>query len=324
MKQYGMILADNGGSGYFQGTPDPGWNDDDLAALQAVPLSAFDVVDAPGNSSLSATYTAGAAPLYPDGDIMDTNDMPSGTAPSNTLSASAYTITTGESVTLTPISSGESYQYIDNAGFVRGPITVSPTTTTTYTLYSNNAYGSTASTPVTITVNAPVITKPVANGYQAPVLQFAPIGTQIVGTPLTLSATSNSNGRITFASLTPSIANVSGNVVTFNKPGPAILAVHQAPSGAFKDGYTEVSFTVLGEPSGLSLTIPNQARPGVVLLRATSVSYGAITYQVVSGPATISGRYLTVTGKGQITVSATQAQAGKFQPATVSTTFTVQ
>jgi hypothetical protein len=318
MKQYGMILADNGSSGYFQGTPDPGWNDDDLAALQAVPLSEFEVVDAPGNSRLAATYTPGAPPLYPDGDVMDAYYIPKGAAPTNSLSASDYTIKAGESVTLTPIASGQSYSYIDNAGFVSGPVNVSPTRTTTYTLYSNNEYGSTASTPVTVTVTAATGTS------RAPALKFRAIPTQSVNRQLTVSATSNSPGKITFASLTPAIAEVSGDVVTFRKPGIVRLAVHQAPSGAFKDGYTESTFTVLGESPKLSLTIPDQWHRGVVLLRATSLSYGAITYRVVRGPATVSGRRLTITGTGEVTVSASQAQAGKFAAATVATAFAVR
>jgi len=36
MKQYGMILADNGGYFYFQGAPDPRWSDDDLTNLDAI------------------------------------------------------------------------------------------------------------------------------------------------------------------------------------------------------------------------------------------------------------------------------------------------
>ncbi len=45
MKQYGLIVADNGSNWYFQGAPDPRWNDDDLNQLKAVPGTAFEVVD---------------------------------------------------------------------------------------------------------------------------------------------------------------------------------------------------------------------------------------------------------------------------------------
>ena len=44
MKQYGMILADNGSGWYVTGAPDPRWSDDRLGALKQIPSSAFEVV----------------------------------------------------------------------------------------------------------------------------------------------------------------------------------------------------------------------------------------------------------------------------------------
>jgi len=48
MKKYGMILADNGSSWFFQGAWSPGWNDDDLNTLKNIPGSAFEAVDTGG------------------------------------------------------------------------------------------------------------------------------------------------------------------------------------------------------------------------------------------------------------------------------------
>ncbi|HEX2784844.1 MAG TPA: hypothetical protein VHN36_14770 [Ilumatobacteraceae bacterium] len=45
MQHYGLIVADNGSNWFFQGAPDPGWNDDDLNQLKAIPGTAFEVVD---------------------------------------------------------------------------------------------------------------------------------------------------------------------------------------------------------------------------------------------------------------------------------------
>jgi hypothetical protein len=45
MQQYGLIVADNGSNWFFQGAPNPGWNDDDLNQLKAIPGTAFEVVD---------------------------------------------------------------------------------------------------------------------------------------------------------------------------------------------------------------------------------------------------------------------------------------
>jgi len=45
LKQYGMILADNGSPWYVTGSPAVGWNDDDLHQLQQLHGSDFEVVD---------------------------------------------------------------------------------------------------------------------------------------------------------------------------------------------------------------------------------------------------------------------------------------
>lgn len=44
MKQYGMIVADNGSNWYFSGAPDPRWNDSELHTLGALKGSDFEVV----------------------------------------------------------------------------------------------------------------------------------------------------------------------------------------------------------------------------------------------------------------------------------------
>lgn len=45
LQHFGLIVADNGSNWFFQGGTDPRWNDDDLSQLQAVPGTAFEVVD---------------------------------------------------------------------------------------------------------------------------------------------------------------------------------------------------------------------------------------------------------------------------------------
>jgi|SRR5215831_327010 len=44
MKQYGMIVADNGSNWYISGAPDPRWNDSDLHTLSGIKGSDFEVV----------------------------------------------------------------------------------------------------------------------------------------------------------------------------------------------------------------------------------------------------------------------------------------
>jgi len=45
LKQYGMIVADNGSSWFITGAADPRWDDDNLRQLKSVPGSAFEAVD---------------------------------------------------------------------------------------------------------------------------------------------------------------------------------------------------------------------------------------------------------------------------------------
>jgi len=126
MKQYGMILADNGSNLYFQGAPDARWNDDDLNNLKNIPGSDFEVVQ--------------MTPAYPG---WDANSAPTGAAPTiNSFTASSSTVASGTPVTLSWSTSNDSYDFIDKLGGVHGgSITTTPTATTTYTLNATNQYG---------------------------------------------------------------------------------------------------------------------------------------------------------------------------------------
>lgn len=45
MQRYGLIVADNGSNWFFQGAPDPGWDDEDLNQLETIDGTWFEVVD---------------------------------------------------------------------------------------------------------------------------------------------------------------------------------------------------------------------------------------------------------------------------------------
>jgi hypothetical protein len=136
MKKYGMILADNGSYFFFQGVPDPRWNDDDLENLDAIKSSNFEVVQ--------------MTPAYPG---WDSATAPTGQPPTiNSFTASAMTISAGTPVTLTWSTSNDSYDFIDMLGGVRGgSVTTTPAQTTTYTLNATNQYGR-STRQVTVTV----------------------------------------------------------------------------------------------------------------------------------------------------------------------------
>ena len=137
MKKYGMILADNGSYFYFQGVPDPRWNDDDLHNLDAIQSSNFEVVQ--------------MTPAFPG---YDANTAPGGEPPTiNSFLSSASSVAAGTPVTLTWNTSNDSYDFIDVLGGVSGgTVTTTPTKTTTYTLNATNQFGRTTM-QVTVTVH---------------------------------------------------------------------------------------------------------------------------------------------------------------------------
>jgi hypothetical protein len=107
MKNYGMIVADNGSNMYFQGAPDARWDDNDLNALKAIDASQFDRA-VPTISCFIASQTTGSA---------------------------------GTPVTLNWSVNNDSYDYIDVVGPVRGGTqTVTPAATTIYTLNATNQW----------------------------------------------------------------------------------------------------------------------------------------------------------------------------------------
>jgi len=44
LKNYGLIVADNGENWFFSGTSDPRWDDENVGQLLQIPGSAFEVV----------------------------------------------------------------------------------------------------------------------------------------------------------------------------------------------------------------------------------------------------------------------------------------
>ncbi|MDR3724102.1 MAG: hypothetical protein P4K83_06400 [Terracidiphilus sp.] len=58
-------------------------------------------------------------------------------------------------------------------------------------------------------------------------------------------------------------------------------------------------------------------------ISASSVSTGAITYNVVSGPAAVSENTVALTGAGTVTLQASQAATTNYTAATATTSFAV-
>jgi len=129
MKKYGLIMADNGSSMYISGAPDDRWSNDDLHNLGSVTASDFEVVQ------MNPIYTSA--------------NVPQGAAPViSSFTASSQSVSAGTPVTLSWSVSGASYLIVSpGIGAIRGAsAVVTPTQSTTYTLYATNAFGRTTAT----------------------------------------------------------------------------------------------------------------------------------------------------------------------------------
>jgi len=125
LKQYGIIMADNGSSMFVSGTPDNRWNNDDLDLLKNLTASDFEVL------LISPLYTPDNLPMGPDPTIDSFTATVSG-GPGQPVILS-WGETNGEYNIVSP-----------SVGAIRGSsVVVYPMTTTTYTLYATNQYGRT-------------------------------------------------------------------------------------------------------------------------------------------------------------------------------------
>ena len=197
-----------------------------------------------------------------------------------------------------------------------GALTGTPTATgsSTFVIEAYDSYGDAVTQSYTIVVN-----------QATPTLTFAAISAKTYGdAAFTVSATSASTGAVTY-SVTSGPATISGNTVTLTGVGTVVMGASQAASGNYAAATASSSFTVNPEPVTLSFAaIPTKVYGDAAFtVSATSVSTGAVTYSVTSGPATISGNTVTLTGAGTVVLSASQAASGNYAAATATASFTV-
>jgi hypothetical protein len=129
MKNYGMIMADNGSSMFLSGDTDSRWNNDDLHNLTSLTASDFEVV------KMSPVYTT----------------IPTGPAPVITsFKASSYSAPKGALITLTWATTGATYYNLNpGVAMLRGTtksLVINLSRTITFVLTATGPYGSTTST----------------------------------------------------------------------------------------------------------------------------------------------------------------------------------
>ena len=216
--------------------------------------------------------------------------------------------------------------------------------TLTYTGLSPTVYAASTSAPTNSGEYTVVATAPESANYQATLastklwvkqspqtITFPDLATRqflLTANTVTLAATSSSGLSVVYT-VTSGPATVSGNILTVTGGGTVVMAANQAGNSNFLAA-TTVSKSLTVTPGVQTITFPDLATrqflltANTVTLAATSSSGLSVVYTVTSGPATVSGNTLTVTGGGTVVVAANQAgNATYLAAATVSKSLTV-
>jgi hypothetical protein len=263
-----------------------------ITGLALAGVDAPNYVLASTTTTATASITAALATLA----ITNLNQVYDGTPKS-------VTVTVTPSVPLTVVYS--------NAGGV--PPTNAGSYFVTATVTDNNYSGSVAATLV------------IARTTQT--VSFASVGPLTAGTPVTLTATASSGLPVSFSVLSGS-ATLNGNILTPTGTGPVVVRASQdgninlAPASA-----DQTLTTTAKRDQTIAFATPADRRSDAApfALNATASSGLPVSFALVSGPATIGGSTLTLSGAaGAITVRASQAGDATFNAApAVERTFTI-
>lgn len=246
------------------------------------------------------------------------------TPPSVTTPPASQTVTAAQAATFSVVASGTaplSYQWYQNGQPISGA------TASTYTTPATNALGNFSYT-VAVSNVAGTVTSPTAvlavNPIQ-PALAFASVPDHTWGdASFGITAGSVSPGAVTYGVVSGPAA-MAGNQVILTGIGPVVLQATQQATGLYAAATAQVSFNVNAQTPALVFApvATHTYGDAPFAVSAASASSGAVTYSVVSGPATIAGNSVSINGTGTVTLKAQQAASGNYAAATATTSFTV-
>ena len=131
--------------------------------------------------------------------------------------------------------------------------------------------------------------------------------------------TSTSPGVWIFTSSLPSVASVSGNIVTPNNVGTTVITAHQVPAAGFQSTTLTMNLTITATPptvgslAAINYTLGSTPSNTLSLVAPTSNSTGNWIYTVADPTiATVLGNTLTILKGGSTTISAKQNPSGNF------------
>ncbi|WP_419804289.1 GDSL-type esterase/lipase family protein [Terriglobus sp.] len=205
---------------------------------------------------------------------------------------------------------------------------IADATSSSYTIASPNVSQSGTSLYVAVSAGSGPI-----NSYGAtltvlplqPTLSFAPLPSTTFGAgAVTLYASSASAAPVSYTVISGPAA-LSGSTLTATGAGTVVLAASQQAAGNYTAAVAQTSITVAPATPSLRFAAVPPLAYGVAPfpVSATSASDGAVAYSILSGPATIVGNQVSITGAGPVVLLASQAASTNFTTASAQTSFTV-
>jgi hypothetical protein len=153
-----------------------------------------------------------------------------------------------------------------------GPITGSATLT------DNSLNGNPATQTITLS----------GSGLNSHTITFNPIPTQVLGTPLSLSASASSGLPVSFASQTPAVCTVSGTTATLVKAGTCTIQASQSGNPTYgaataSQGFSVTDFSLTVTPASQTISAGHTAVYSAAL-RAVNGFSGTVTLGCTGGP----------------------------------------
>ena len=245
-----------------------------VAPTPTISLGAFSPLSPTYGQTVTVSATVSGTSIIPTGTVVFTVD-------SSTKSASL--VNGVATVSLTGLSGGSH--------------TVSAAYTSTNGYASVSTGGSTLTvTPLSQSISFTAPTSPVA----------------FTTSPIALNATGGASGNTIAFSVLSGPGTISSNKLTLTGVGTVQIAANQAGNSNYTAA-AQVTQSIVVNQASQAITFAAPASPvsyGVapIALSATGGASGnAVVFSVVSGPGTISGSALTVTGAGTIQIAANQA-----------------
>jgi alpha-glucosidase len=160
-----------------------------------------------------------------------------------------------------------------------------------------------------------------SGGPIAQTITFGVLADKVYGdSPFDLNATASSGFPVTYTSSNPSVAIINDNIVIIKGVGSTNITASQGGNGVYTAA-TNVQHTLNVNKASQTITFSDIADKNfnapAFTIDATSSSGLPVTLSVESGPATISGNTITLTGVlGLVAIKASQPGNGNYNAAT--------